>query len=72
MDNVNLGGESGQVNSFLDGRIAATDYGDFQITKKGTVAGGTVRNALAGKFQLSGNAQLVRSGAGSDNDCLAG
>ena len=67
MHQRDLGGDVGQVQRFLDSGVAATDHHDFLIAIEEAIAGRTGRDALAHELLLTRQAQILRAGAGGDD-----
>ena len=61
-----------QIQRFLDGRVAAADYGHILIAEEKSVAGRTRRHALAFELFFGRNAKIFRRRARSDDERVAG
>ncbi len=72
VDQVHFFGDVGQVQRFLDRGVAATDHGDHLIAIEEAVTGRAGGNTLAGEGFFRGQAQILRRGAGGDDQCVAG
>ena len=68
VDEVDPGGETGQIHGLLHGGIAATDDGDFQAFKKSGVTYGTIGYAEPGIPALTGAALPAETGPAGDDD----
>ena len=72
MHDSHVAGDIGQIKRFLNRRIAAADHGNRLVTVKEAVAGGAGRYAAAGKRFFRGQAEILRRGAGRNDQCVAG
>jgi len=72
VDQSDVGGDIGEIECFLDRRVAATDHGDWLVPVKKAVAGGTAGNSPALEGFLGRQPQIHRRGPGSDNQRIAG
>ena len=67
VDDRDLGGEAGQEERLLQGRVAAAGHGDVLLAEEEAVAGGAGRDAVAEQAVLVGDAEHERAGAGGDD-----
>ncbi|MNS61203.1 hypothetical protein D3C72_942250 [compost metagenome] len=72
MDQVHFPGDVRQIKCLLNRRIAAADYGDHLIAIEEAVTGRTGGNAFAGEGFFRGQAEILRRGAGGNDQCVAG
>jgi hypothetical protein len=72
VDQRDLGGDVRQVQRLLDGGVAAADHGHFLAAIEEAVAGGAGRHALAHERLFRRQAQVLRRGAGRDDQRVAG
>ena len=53
MHQRDLGGDVGEIEGFLDRRVAAADHDDFLVAEEKPVAGGAGRHAFSAVFLLA-------------------
>ena len=68
MHDGHLGGELGQEDRLLHGRVAAADDDRLGVAEEGGVAGGAVADAAAGELLLAEHAELLVLGAHRQHD----
>src|SRR5690606_24005070 len=71
VDQVDFLGDVGQVPRLFDGGVAAADHSHHLVAVEKAVAGGAGGHALAGERLLGGQAQVLRRGAGGDDQRVA-
>ncbi len=72
MDEVDLGGEAGEVGCFFAGGIAATNHDDGLVAEhgEGAVAGGAVGDAELFEFVFTGDIEVTMAGTAGDDEGL--
>jgi hypothetical protein len=68
VDDVDLGGEAGEEESFFHGGVAAADDRDLFAAGEEAVAGGAGADAVADECLLGRKAEPARGGAGGDDE----
>ncbi|MNE23281.1 hypothetical protein D3C80_1165290 [compost metagenome] len=72
MDQVHFFGDVRQVQGFLDRRVAAADHSNHLIAIEKSITGRARRNPFAGERFFRRQAQVLRGGAGGNDQGVAG